>query len=762
MCCPGCAAVAEAICSSGLDDYYRFRSDFAAQGDTQLAGTLDKLSVFDHADIQDEFVVDSGNKQTIQLSIDGISCAACGWLIEKQLAKIEGILQVAVNVSARRATISWDPQRLKLSQILASIEQIGYHALPFEPDQHERLYQHSSKTLLKKLGLAGLMTMQVMMLAIGLYFGLFGDIEPDVKQYFHWLSLLLTTPVVVYAGSGFFVSAWNALKARFLNMDVSVSLAILGTYLASGWATVTGDGDIYFESVCMFVFLLLVSRYLEQRSRYRSAQASANMLKHIPVSATIVEGSEQRLVLAKHLTIGQQVLVKAGETVPIDGIIHTGHSDIDESMLSGEFEPVSKSQGDPVFGGTVNQQSPLIITVSKTLKNALVNQIIRMQELAMAQKPAIAHFADRTSRHFIALVLIIAAASYIAWQWIDPQQAFWILIAVLVATCPCALSLATPTALTCAVARLNRHGLLIKRADVLEQVLDVKEVVLDKTGTLTKGHFSLSHTWQCADIPKDRLLQIATSLEQVSEHPLSKGFNHPVPLPVSSVTVVPGGGIEGTVDGITYRIGNCTFAGQDCGNDYVMANVFLSANGVLLGAFSLTDEIRDNAQAFVDSLAPLPTTLLSGDREAQAIRVAKTLGIDTVLWQQSPDQKVSYVTQQQRKHPVMMMGDGINDAPVLAAASVSIAMGNAADMAKRSADVVLLGDNLPVIADLFSTARDSRRIIKQNMAWALGYNVVILPLAVCGLLTPWLAVIGMSLSSILVVSNSTRLLKERI
>lgn len=758
MCCPGCQAVADAIVENGLEDYYRFRTELAEKGDEQLTDTLAALETYDDDEIIQEFVVQDGNQQQIQLTVEGISCAACGWLIEKQLAKVNGIGQVSVNVSTRRAVITWHPDRIKLSQILSKIEKIGYHALPFQPDQHEFSYQKEHQSFLKKLGLSGLMTMQVMMLAVGLYFGIFGNIEPQTKTYFHWVSLVLTTPVVLYCGSGFYTSAMNSLRAKSVNMDVSISIAVLGTFMSSAWATLTKTGEIYFESVCMFIFLLLISRFLEHRSRHQAALTSANMLKYVPLTARKMDGDSIENVLAKKLNIDDVVLVKAGEVIPVDGVIVDGESYLDESMLTGEFEPVSKHPGSTVFGGTLNKTNVVKVKVQKRLKDALVNQIIRMQELALADKPAIAHFADRASRHFVIIVLGIAVVSYLAWLNIDPDRAYWIAIAVLVATCPCALALATPSALTSAMARLNGLGFLIKKSDVLEQLNQISTVVFDKTGTLTEGKFTIKQLHIFSNHSESLVRNLMGNLEGYSEHPIASAFDVSQKLAVLNPKVETGFGISGTIDSVDYRLGSARFMRHQVPESSCWASIYLESNDQLIACCSLEDKIKTESSTLLKELRPRELVLLSGDNSNNVLNVASQLGIDNAISEQSPKQKLQTILDMSNNgKSVLMIGDGINDAPVLAGAEVSIAVGNATDIAKRSADIILLGSKINNIPLLFDMAKLTRAKIKQNMAWAIGYNVLILPLAVLGLLTPWMAVIGMSLSSIIVVSNSLRL-----
>lgn len=761
LCCPGCQAVSQAIVDNGLEDYYQFRTEPAVQGDSDLDAVLNTLSVYDDPALQEEFVFEQGKHKQIQLTVEGITCAACGWLIEKQLARVNGIEKIAVNVQARRAVVTWDQNQLSLSQLLAALKKIGYTAMPFQPDQHEASYKKEDKAFLKKLGLAGLMTMQVMMLMAGLYFDLFGNIEAETRQYFFWVALVLTTPVVLYSGSVFYVGALKALSARTVNMDVPVTIAVFGTYIAGIKATLLETGEVYFESICMFIFLLLLSRYLEHRSRHRAAEISANMTQFVPVSASRIDANGQlSTCLAKQLSVDDVVIVKPGETVPIDGTVTDGNSSVDESMLSGEFEPVKKQTGDTVFGGTVNQAGTLTVRVTKILKHALVNQIIRLQAEAMGAKPRVAQMADQFSRYFVVAVLLVSGVTFAYWYINDSPDAFWITIAVLVATCPCALGLATPSALTCAMANLNRHGILLKRADALEQINTIDTVALDKTGTLTYGEFSIVNQWHADTASVEKNLVLAATLESRSEHPIAAAFRRSDVLPAESVEVTVGAGMEGVIQGQRYYIGARHFCPHDTGDIEIDANVFLFTEQAVIAAFQVSDKLRSDAAETLQSLAPRKLILLSGDTQSNVDALTQSLPIDEALGGCSPEQKFKHVqTLQQQHHKIMMLGDGINDAPVLANADVSVAVGGATDVARTAADVILLGDKLLSLTTLFSLSLRTRRKIIQNMAWALGYNIVILPFAVSGWLSPWMAVVGMSLSSIIVVTNSTRLLK---
>jgi Cu2+-exporting ATPase len=777
MCCPGCHAVASSIVDNGLESYYEFRTEPAARGDAALDNTMSKLAVYDEPELQEEFVFDSGTDKEIQLTVEGITCAACGWLIEKQLAKVDGIKQVSVNVGARRALVIWDNSILKLSQVLQRLKSIGYESLPFQADNHEASYHKEQKSFLKKVGLSGLMTMQVMMLAMGQYFDLFGNIDAEATRYFNWISLVLTTPVVLYSGSVFYLSALKALMAKTVNMDIPVTIAILATYIA-GFFTVNNEkAEVYFESICMFVFFLLISRFLEHRSRHKATQISSNMLKHIPVTANKWVDNELVSVLAKQLKKDDVVLIKAGETIPVDGVITDGQARIDEAMLTGEFEPVQKQSGQSVFGGTINQSGTLTVKVTNTLKHAMVNQILRLQETALSSKPRVAQVADRLSRYFVIAVLSISALTFTYWTLQDNTHAFWITISVLVATCPCALGLATPSALTCSMAKLNKQGILLKRADALEQLTEVSEIIFDKTGTLTHGEFSINKTWfrpNATEAEIAELLAIATSMEMQSEHPIANAFAklddvNTMSIHVEKLSVSIGHGIQAEVNGGSFYLGSfkyiagalVTKPSETVSHAIDGANVLLSKNGELVAAFWVTDEIKSEARLILKELSNYNLGLLSGDTRRNVATVGAELGINNQTAECSPSQKLSHIQRLQRnKKKVLMLGDGINDAPVLAAADVSVAVGNASDLAKNAADIILLNHQLHGLLEVIEMAKRTKTKIKQNIAWALGYNILVLPFAMVGYLTPWMAALGMSLSSIIVVYNSTRLMRE--
>ena len=777
MCCIGCQAVAQTIVDNNLTQYYQFRTEPAQKGGELIpealkSQQLKKNKLLDEAVLQSEFIYQENNTKEAILTIEGISCAACAWLIEMQLNKLNGIENIAVNATTQRATVKWQDNTLQLSEILTEIERIGYQALPFKADEVEQRNKASSKVFIKRLGISGILMMQIMMIAVGLYFGAFSDMAEHNKVYLRWVSFILAIPIVLYGAFPFYVGALNALRMKRLSMDVPVSIAIILAFSASAWATITQQGEVYFESVSMFTFLLLIGKFLEFRARSHAAQVSANLLKLMPMTATkLIEGDNKTsknevLVAAKTLVKGDFVLIKPGEVVPADGLIISGSSQINEAMLSGEQTPVEKSIHDNVFAGTINSDGNLKVEVKQPSSESFLSQLIRLSEQSQAHKPKLARFSDKVAQYFVAVILITACGTALYWQQHLPEEAFWITLSVLVATCPCALSLATPTALTCSTTRLNRDGIMIKSAHVMETIPDIDCFAFDKTGTLTTGEFAIDNiTVVDTQYSNKEVLAIAAALESYSEHPLAKPFieYRNYSLNTDKVTVLSGQGVIGHVNDICYSIGKATWLLKgDRYNALMNASCVLTSEGKLIAAFFLVDKIRNDAKAlFTDINASHQTIMLSGDNQNACDKVGRELSIPNCYGNLSATDKMAVIrSKQQENTTIAMIGDGVNDSPVFGAAHVSLAMGCGTDIAKSGADVILLNNQLSSINTLRRISIKTKRIIFQNYLWAIGYNAIVLPLAVCGFITPYMAVIGMSLSSILVISNSLRLLKR--
>ncbi|WP_285275120.1 heavy metal translocating P-type ATPase [Halopseudomonas bauzanensis] len=767
MCCPGCQAVADAIVAGGLESYYSHRTENSANPEALPQALQDELEMLDRSDVQQRYVRSEGDRQQIELLIEGVSCAACGWLIEKRLVQMPGVLEATLNLGNNRLNLSWSAADTRLSVLLGEIKRIGYAAHPYEPDKASEQIARENRQYLRRLGLAGLMFMQVMMATMALWDGFNQDMTPEMAVTLRWAALLMTTPVVLYSCAPFFRGAWRDLKNRRLSMDVSVSMAIGSAYGAGIWATLTNSGEIYFDSVTMFAFFLLAGRYLERRARQRTVESTAKLVNLLPPSTIRMDeqGQPQRIML-EEVRSGDLLEIKPGESIPADGVITRGVSSIDESALSGEYLPLAKQVGDQVTAGTMNVEGPLQIQVSAVGTETRLSAIVRLLERAQADKPRLAQLADQVAQYFLITVLLAIVLVGGAWWWlVNGETAFWIIIAMLVATCPCALSLATPTALTTATGSLQKLGLLITRGHVLEGLNRIDTVILDKTGTLTEGRMTLERILPFPGNDGELALQQARMIESRSEHPIARAFGRSA-TQADSVTSHPGLGLEGLCGEQLLRIGKPGYVAE-LGNWNAPAVPDEAGQWLLLGDirgpiawFVLNDRLRTDASQLIRQLKGrgLRVVLLSGDHTPVVERMAHSLGIEEAIGNATPADKLAFVQQlQEQGAQVLMLGDGVNDVPVLASANISVAMGEASDLAKTSADAVLLSSHLQVLSDTFTVARRTRRIMIQNLFWAGAYNAGILPLAALGLVSPALAAAGMSVSSLLVVLNALRL-----
>jgi len=785
MCCGGCQAVAQAIVDNGLGDYYRTRDALPDAPREAMPAIVDGLQLYDHADFQKSFVrvlpdEAGGGEREASLILEGITCSACIWLNEQHLSRLAGVTAVEINYATRRARVRWDERRIWLSGILAAIATIGYRAYPYDPAKSEELARDERRRALWRVFVAGFGMMQVMMYAVPVYLAGEGEMTPAVEQLMRWASLTLTLPVVFYSAAPFFTNAWRDLRLRRAGMDVPVALGVGAAFLASVWATLTASGEVYFDSVTMFVFFLLSGRFLEMTARQRAVSTTEALARLMPAVATRLPeypaGRQQEQVLVAKLQPGEVVLVRAGETIPADGKVLEGESSANESLLTGESAPVDKRPGSAVTGGALNVESPLLVEVTRVGEATRLSAIIRLMERAATAKPRIVELADRIASLFIIALLFLAAAVAIAWSLIDPRQALWITVSVLVVTCPCALSLATPVALTVASGAMARAGLLVTRSHAVETLARASHFVLDKTGTLTTGAMRGLQVLPLAEDTADSCLCLAAALEQASEHPLGRALREAAagrPLPaVEAPGNEPGCGVTAVLGGRRLRLGRPAYVHALHGRplpepaNAVLASgdtvIALGDEGGWIALFRLGDDVRPEAAALLADLraSGRRVVLLTGDCEPVARRVARGLAIDEVVADASPQAKQEHVRRLQAAGAVVaMVGDGVNDAPVLAQAQVSVAMGGGSELARTQADLVLLSENLDHLRRGIRVSRRALRVIRQNLWWSFAYNFVVLPLAMVGLVTPWMAGIGMSGSSLLVVANSLRLQK---
>lgn len=780
MCCPGCQAVAQAIADAGLSEYYHHRSALPSGAAEAVPKFLRHAQAYDLPEVQQSFVRQEHDAiREASVILEGIVCAACIWLNERHIAALPGVLSAQINYSTRRARIRWDNRAIRFSDILRAIAQIGYTAHPFDPRRQEQIFFAERKAMLQRLFVAGMGMSQVMMYAIPVYLARDGEMPADIAQLMRLASLALTLPVITYSSWPFFQGAWRDLKRRRTGMDVPVALGVGSAFLASLWATLQGAGEVYYDSITMFVFFLLCGRFLELGARRKSAEAAETLAQLTPAVASRLhdypnsQANEQ--VAVSQLRLGDYVLIRPGEAVPADGKIERGASEVDEALLTGESKPIAKCVGDTLTGGAMNMANPLVMKVERLGEDTMLSTILRLLDRAQSEKPRIAQTADRVAGWFVMALLLIAAGVAFAWYVIDPSRAFWITVSVLVVSCPCALSLATPAALTAATGTLTKLGLLVTRGHALETLAKTTHFVFDKTGSLTFGRMTLLNIVPLRKSQQDILLLTAAQLELGSEHPIAQALLAAVPptsrhnLPAApAVQHLPGNGIEGTIAGRRYRIGKPAFVAalhhQPLPPGLLegdVTTVTLGDEEGWLAWMTLGDRIRPEAHTLITALKNLgkQICLLSGDHAGAAQRVADSLGIACVEADMSPQNKFEFVHRLQSEGAVVaMLGDGVNDAPVLAAAQVSIAMGNGAQLAQTSADMVLLSENLIHLADGLKIAIKTSVIIRQNLAWALLYNVLALPLAALGYVTPWMAGVGMSLSSLLVVLNALRVL----
>jgi P-type Cu2+ transporter len=776
LCCPGCQAVAQLIVDGGMEDYYRYRQALPQQPE-DLQKILAAADRFDIEPLAAEVVHQDGPVHSADLLLEGISCAACVWLIERQLARLPGMISASVNYATRRAEIRWQGAALRLGTILRALGRLGYAASPYDARQLEAARHRERKTALMRLFVAGLGMMQVMMYAVPVYLATDGTMTHGIEQLMRWAGLLLTLPVVLYSAAPFFRNAWREILARRLGMDVPVALGLGGAFAASVAATLSGHGTVYFDSITMFVFFLLCGRYLEQGARQKALTTLERLAARQPVLACRLTGYPASLtaetIPATQLKPGDQVLVQPGEAIPADGMILSGDSEADAAMLTGESRPLVKRAGDRVMAGGINIINPLVIQVEQAGEQTRSARILQLMQRALAEKPAMVLLADRMASYFVLAVLLLAAATGYYWLRHDAAQALWVTVSVLVITCPCALSLATPVALTAATGRLAAEGLLVTRAHAIETLARVTHVIFDKTGTLTLGRMQVINTVPLSGLDASACLALAARLEMTSGHPVARalvaaaGLLPPAAAP-EQTKAVAGGGIEAVLDGRTLRVGSLPFVGALHGMPLPEATPLVAdATPVALGdahgwlaLFFLQDELRPSARPLVEALRArgIEVRLLSGDTAAAASAVADQLGIAVAAGEMSPERKQETVARLQGQGAVVaMVGDGLNDAPVLAQAQVSIAMNEGAALARANADMVFLEGDLMRLAKGEALARKAMRIIRQNLGWALAYNAVSLPLAMAGFITPWMAGIGMSASSLLVVLNALRL-----
>ena len=727
---------------------------------TELAAGLQERAGID----PDLFVRKTAEGEArLDLVVAGMHCAGCLRKVEGALKGLDGVTHARANLSTKRVAVRWDPARLRAARVVRALADTGFTAVPFDPKLVGTFDEKETRFLLRSLGVAGFAAANVMLVSVSVWWGLVTDMDETTRAFFHWVSALIALPAVAYAGQPFFLSALKALRSRQMNMDVPIALAVILATTMSLVQTIVNARHVYFDASVTLLFFLLIGRYLDVQARAKACSAAENLLGLRATAATLIapDGS-QRSVAVESLEPGMKVLVAAGARVPADGEILSGLSDIDTSLVTGEATPERVEPGMNVFAGTLNIGAPLTVRVTKRDDESLLSEIVRLMEAAEQGRARYVRIADRAARFYSPAVHVMAAATLALWfalgaHW---ETALTNAIAVLIITCPCALGLAVPVVQVVATGRLTRQGVLVKAADGLERLAQADTIVFDKTGTLTLGRPQLVNGDEIADAD----MGLGAALAAASRHPLAlalaaKGKGHALPR-LDDIREVPGMGMEATLEGATVRLGNAVFVGAEGSTAHGGSELWLKRGGAAPVCFRFEDMVRPGARDAIAGLKArgFAVELLSGDREPAVRKLAGELGLDEWRAAARPDAKIARLEELAAEgRKVVMIGDGLNDAPALRAAHVSISPADAADVSQTAADFIFQGAKLDPVVETVDVARQSQRLVFQNFALAIGYNIFAVPLAVAGYVTPLVAAIAMSSSSIIVIVNSMRL-----
>ena len=762
MCCHGCKAAAEWIEQLGLADYYALRTA-PAQRSAAEAGSASH-DAWAGADNARHVIRDLGNGQRESLLlVDGVRCTACVWLIERSLGVMPGVVSVQVNAVAQRARVVWRDSQTTLPLLLQALARTGYRALPLDARGLDDLRRRESRDALKRLLVAGFGAMQAMMYATAFYLGAADALDAPTRDLLRWLGLLVATPVVFYSARPFFAGARRSLAARRVGMDVPVAMAIAAVYSMSLIEAVRGSGEVYFDSVSMFVFFLLAGRYLEMRARHRARDLTDALARLTPPFADRQSEDGIQRVGIHELRVGDVVRVAEGGIVPADGVLLSERCRVDESLLSGESAPQSRCRDDSLIAGSVLEDGPVLLRVRRVGADTALAGIAALVGRAHAGRPRLQVAGELAAGRFVARVLALTALTAGAWAIVDPSRAFPAAVAVLVISCPCAFALAVPAALTRALGALARRGVLVVKPDAIQALAECTHVLFDKTGTLTEPTLSLRDVQTFGS--NTDALRLAATLARQSRHPVARAIaaaDAGIPgAAMCDVATHAGLGVSATIDGRALRLGRGDFAvaHQPLAREYDDA-VLLADDVGPIAAFRVSERLRADAGTAIDALRAQGVTALiaSGDATNKVAGIAARLNISTWRARALPADKLAWVAELRAGGArVLAVGDGVNDAPVLAGADVSIALAEGAELTQASSDIVLTGGRLEAIAYARDIARQTLAIVRQNQRWALIYNLSAVPLAALGFVPPWLAALGMSLSSLGVILNALRI-----
>jgi len=710
--------------------------------------------------------------------LGGLWCAGCAGTIEDALRSEPGVVDASASYATGRATIVWDPARTRLSSLLAAVRRAGYDAAPDAAASARALRRSEDRKALWRLFVAAFCMMQVMMYQAPVSFAAPGTLSDDLRTLLLWAAWLLSLPVVLFSAAPILRDAWNGVRLRRIGMDVPVAIGIALTFVVSSGATFAPHGvfgsEPYFDSLTMFVTFLLAGRALALRMRHRVADALEGALTRLPAAIRRIESDGTTTMIAPHrLQRGDRVRVLAGEAFPADGPIVAGETEADEALLTGESRPVAKRAGDEAIAGSINLRGAVVQRAERIGGDTRYEAIVALMRAALTSRPPLLRAADRVAAPFLWCVLVLAAIAGVAWWWLDPSRAVWVAVSILVVTCPCALSLAAPSALLAAAGALARRGVLVQRLDAIEAIASIDTVCFDKTGTLTVAggdvpRLELQPAADALGLDETAVRARVAALATASTHPLAAALAVTSDGVAPSTEFVridehPGFGVEGADrSGRRWRLGSAAWAslGEAATDAAAGPETWLgSPDGVLVARFAFDERLRDGVVASVTQLraAGVDVRLLSGDAARRVRALADRLGVAAARGDATPADKLAEVAAlQARGRRVAMVGDGLNDAPVMARADVSFAIGDATALTRSHADVVLMSRSLADVAAARTVARRAMRIVRQNLAWAAAYNLVCVPLALVGWLPPWLAGLGMATSSLVVVANALR------
>ena len=772
FCCSGCRVAYDVIHGAGLEGYYDLKDRIDAPEQAAL-GRGRGYSEFDDPSFADLYCRRrKDGMATVELYLEGVHCAACVWLVEKVPLVIPGVAGCRLDVGRSLATVVWDPDHTTLSSIARFLDSIGYPPHPFHGVEARDMERREDRALLIRIAVAGAIAGNVMLLAFALYGGYFHGISPTFRSLFLWVSLGLTLPSVLWCAQVFYRGAWGALKTRTLHMDVPISIGILAAF---GWGvvnTIRDHGEVYFDSVTVLIFFLLVGRWVQRRQQRRAARATELLFSLAPSTARVIEEGGVREIPAAAIQPGMVIELRAGDTAPADGVIQTGESTMDLSLLTGESRPIGVTAGDPIHAGTTSLSGRLEIEVRSAGADTRLGRILRLVEEGAQRRAPVVLLADRISGWFVVVVLGLAAITLAVWLRIDPEQAVENAVALLIVSCPCALGLATPLAVSAAVGRAARAGILIKGGDALETLARPARMILDKTGTLTEGRLAVVR-WTGDETAR----RAVATMEAQSTHPVAVALAAGVttdglPTP-SSVEQHPGRGITGTIDGHAILAGSPSFAGSLIGElpaafgrevqaavEEGLTPIIVGVDGEVAAVAALGDPVRDDTAKALAAIRDRgwQIEVLSGDHPGTVHSLMLRLGLDPSAGTGGahPEAKVERVRQAAGEGPVVMVGDGVNDAAALAAATVGVGVHGGAEAALAAADVYLGQPGIEPLVRLLDGSKRTLGVIRRNLVFSLAYNAVAVTLAMLGLMHPLVAAILMPASSITVVVSSYR------